>query len=83
MITIFKSNWWLSGACNAKTLEIGVQPLSREDHLEKKMATNFSTLAWSTEEEPGVLAKELEMTYRLNNTTTKVTEMNARKVFVY
>ena len=46
------------------------------------MATNFSTLAQSTEEEPGGLTKELEMTQRLN-TTTKVTEMDARKVFVY
>ena len=48
------------------------------------MATNFSTLAQSTEEEPGGLAKELEMTQQLNNTTTtKVTETDARKIFIY
>ena len=48
--------WWLSGKESARQ-EMWVQPLSQEDPLEKKMATNFSTHAWEIPwtEEPGGL----------------------------
>ena len=57
--------------------EIRVQSLSREDPLEKEMATHSSTLAWkiSWTEEPGRLqystwgSKELDTTRRLHSLT--------------
>ena len=53
--------------------ETQVRSLGQEDPLEKKMATQSSILAWEipwrgalSATIPGV-AKELDMTYRLNN----------------
>ena len=54
--------------------EMWVQSLGQEDHLEKKMATHFSILAWKIPwtEEPSSLQsmgsqKKSDMTLRLNN----------------
>ena len=56
--------------------EMQVRSLGWEDHLEKEMATHSNILAWeiSWTEEPGAtvigVAKESDMTEKLNNTTT-------------
>ena len=59
--------------------ETRVQPLGREDPLERKTATHFSNLAWEIPwtEEPGGLQsighKELDMTGQLSTWYTQIT----------
>ena len=49
--------WWLSGKNLPANAKMQVQPLGREDPLEKEMVTHSSVLAWEIPwtEEPGGL----------------------------